>query len=259
MNTLHIARDVFAFLMVGLLLMLASEETKVIDTTHSTQQACVINIPGFKFKKEISVKQLDQQPSKCFDVNFPIQILIPDGGKRMVTSSQVLDEFIMDWFEKNPNSNNEPTFQYPFGITLENGQKLLVENETQFLSVADACDEQVLEENYASVNTFCFDFIYPIQLIAPNGKIQKVNSADQVDYAIQLWNTQNPSSSKELSIQFPIKIKFDDGIVIKLEEVNALSAAIQFCEGDSLEYDESEEEDNEEPSNTTVSTPVIGA
>ena len=259
MSTLHIARDVFAFLMVGLLLMFASEETKVIDSTPSASQACLFNPSKVNFKKQSRVTMLNQQPQKCFDVNFPIQIITPNGMQQTIDSNKALDRFILNWFEKNPNSNNEPTFSYPFGITLKDGQKILIKDEAQFIAIANACDEQILDENYASVNTFCFDFIYPIQLIAPNGQIQKANSSEQVDKAIQQWNRQHPNSIEELTIQFPIKIKFDDGIVISLEEVNALSAAIQYCESDSLEYDDEDDLENEKSDEVEIITPVIGA
>lgn len=253
MKSSAIARDVFAFLMVGLLITLASEETKVIDTSIKAVQKTEMATPKAMQVKQVSI---NETANKCFDVNFPIQVISPDGVQQTVDTERGLDKFVIDWFDNNPNSNKEPTFLYPFEITLENGDHLWIKNEAHFLLVADACDEQILQENFASVNTFCFEFIYPIELVAPNGKIRKANTAEQVDQAIQQWNHENPNSKEELVIQFPIKIKFDDGVVIQLEEVNSLQSALQFCENDSLEYDASEDEVIEK---TKITTPIIGA
>ncbi len=259
MSTLHIAKDVFAFIMVGLLLMFASEETKVIDNTKVANQATLILAPTIPLTNQVkSTIGINQRPTNCFVVNYPIQIVFPNGQKQTVITSKVLDNIVESWFENNPNANNEPTFLYPFEITMQNGRKVAIQNEAQFIAIADACDEQKLAENYNSVDNFCFDFVYPMQLIAPNGKIQKVNTDDQVDLAIRKWNADNPNSVEELAIQFPVKIKFEDGISISIEDVNALSSAIQYCENDSLEYDATGEE-TEEPIIKTTTTPYIGA
>ena len=74
-------------------------------------------------------------------------------------------------------------------------------------------NHQIFENNYTSVNTFCFDFIYPVQLITPNHQVQKALTADQIDTAILTWSAQNPNSNEELILDFPVKIKFDDGVL----------------------------------------------
>ena len=259
MSTLHIAKDVFAFLMVGLLLMFASEETQMIDDTNANKKMALNTIPAIPLTNQVkSTLSVNQQPSNCFVVNYPIQIVFPNGQKQTVKTNKALDHIVETWFEKNPNANNEPTFLYPFEITMQNGRKVIIENEVQFIAIADACDEQTLVANHNSVDNFCFDFIYPMQLIAPDGTTQQVNNDNQVDLAIRTWNANNPNSTEEMAIQFPVKIKFDDDVTIALDDVNALSSAIQYCEDDSLEYDSAGEE-TETTEKKTSSSPYIGA
>jgi len=237
MSIAKVYRDVFSFMMVGLLLMLASEETKVIDTPVA-QQAKAIHQSTRELSSTNQSNWSNPNVDKCFDVNFPIQILSPNGEIQQVNSDIALNELLVEWFEKNPNSNSEPTFAYPFAITYHDGSVKRIDNEGQFLSIADACDQQTLNDNFASVNSFCFDFIYPIQLKVPNGQMKKVAKADELDAAMLDWSIQNPNSMEGITIHFPIKIKFNDGVIIDLEELNDLSAAIQYCEDELLETDE---------------------
>ena len=105
MNALPIAKNIFAFFMVGLLVTLAKEETKTtIDQPTKLPSSIAVDK---LFKTKASLK--GSSDDKCFDVNYPVQILLPNKTTKSVSSEKALDQFLVNWFDQHPNADTEPT------------------------------------------------------------------------------------------------------------------------------------------------------
>jgi len=75
----------------------------------------------------------------CFDLNFPINLVYPDGTTLTVGSYDELEKAIDDYYEANKDSEEDVDVQYPIDITLTDGTVQTIENEAALEAALEAC------------------------------------------------------------------------------------------------------------------------
>ncbi len=78
----------------------------------------------------------------CLSFNYPITIVLPDGVSAAVNSDDELMNTVMGWFEENPDSEEEPTLDYPVSVTLTaDGSVVTVNSDEELDAIFNECYE----------------------------------------------------------------------------------------------------------------------
>lgn len=82
---------------------------------------------------------------ECLTFNYPLTLVLPDGTTPSVASDEELYTAVFDWYENNPNSMEEPSFQYPISVTMvEDGTVLTVNSDEELNALFMECFECVI-------------------------------------------------------------------------------------------------------------------
>ncbi|MEL6987185.1 MAG: hypothetical protein AAGK97_05085 [Bacteroidota bacterium] len=180
----------------------------------------------------------------CFDINYPITIIFPDGMTTDVNNDDELETAIDDWFDNNPDNDEDPTVQFPIDVTLEDGTVETINNEDELDDLIDLCegedddeedddeDDEYEDEEDCDLLEICFDINYPITIIFPDGMTTDVNNDDELETTIDDWFDNNPDSDEDPTVQFPIDVTLEDGTFETINDEDELDDLIDLCEGE---------------------------
>ena len=78
----------------------------------------------------------------------------------------------------------------------------------------------------------CFDFVYPISYMMPDGTIITGNSEKEIYQTIKEWYKSHPGEKEKPILQYPVDIKYKDGTIVTINNDEELKAAYENCGGD---------------------------
>lgn len=160
--------------------------------------------------------------SLCFQINYPITVLLPDGTDQMVNSDTELFDAIDAWYDNNPDSDEDPTLVFPIDVTLEDGSTLNILDEEQLEGLYDECFGEYDEED-------CFSLVYPVTIVYPDGSTATANSEEELEMLFDDWETNNPNSDEEPTFSFPLDVTFLDGTIETLSDEGQLETLLEDC------------------------------
>ncbi len=82
---------------------------------------------------------IDEDFDLCFDINFPVTLIYPDGSTVAVNSYEEAENTVDDFYEANPDSEEDILIQYPITITLADGTVQAIDNEAALEEALEAC------------------------------------------------------------------------------------------------------------------------
>jgi len=175
----------------------------------------------------------------CFTFAYPIQIIFPDGTTQAANSDEELEVIVETWMDQNPNSEDFPTLDFPVQVIKEDGTTQTVNDEETLCELVEECwDDDDLYGDSLDIDldlAFCFDFVYPVELVLPDGTTQMANDDDEMVSIIVGWFEANPDSEDFPTFTYPIEVIVDETTqaVNSDEEMEAL---FEECEHDD-DYD----------------------
>ena len=86
----------------------------------------------------------------------------------------------------------------------------------------------------------CFEFIYPISFILPDGSEITINDDEGWD-EIDIWYEENKDSDEEPEIVYPFDVIFDDNEIKTINNEEDLEGLEEYCYGKDYEKDYDEE------------------
>jgi len=161
----------------------------------------------------------------CFDIEYPITIIYPNGTSDDLQSDDELKDAIAIW-ESTSTGEEEPTLNYPVKIVLEDGTPVTITNDEELEDTFDACYEDCEEDTYPEN---CFDIVFPITMIIGDDK-QVFNSQEEIYDTKNAWEEANPNSPLDVSIEYPITITHPDGTQDIITSQEELEDAYDACE-----------------------------
>ena len=81
----------------------------------------------------------------------------------------------------------------------------------------------------------CFDFVYPISYMMPDGTIITGNSEEEINQLIKDWYEAHPGEKEKPILQYPVDIKYKDGTIVTINNDEEMKAAYENC-GDDKEW-----------------------
>ena len=76
----------------------------------------------------------------CFDINFPVTIVLPDGSSQMANDEDEFEDSIEDFYDANPDVETDPTLVYPVTVTLEDGTTQELNSDVDLEALIDSCE-----------------------------------------------------------------------------------------------------------------------
>jgi len=174
----------------------------------------------------------------CFEFNYPIDVLLPDGTSQTANDDEELELIFENWFEQNPNDTLDPELVFPIEVTLEDGtiQSLNSEEELEILLEEcfggwDDCDDPNCDDEF----DLCFEFVYPIDVILPDGTTQTANDDETLETIIFDYYDQNPNDTLLPTFNYPIDVILEDSTIQSVGNDDELEALLEACEEDEFD------------------------
>ncbi len=165
----------------------------------------------------------EHHKGRCFDFVYPITKIMPDGTE-IIKEDRKDRDAIKAWYEANPDSNEKPTLKFPVDVVFVNGKTFTVNNEEEMKAIREGCGEVEKEHHKKR----CFDFVYPITKIMPDGtEIIKEDRADRD--AIKAWYETNTESEEKPTLKFPLDVIFKDGTTVTVNSIEEMMAIRKRC------------------------------
>ena len=83
----------------------------------------------------------EYEESECFEFVFPIEIVFPDSSTLLVDSDSTLYEVLDEWYDMNPESEDDPSFVFPIEVVLDDGTLESIIDEDAFDELIEFCEE----------------------------------------------------------------------------------------------------------------------
>ena len=166
----------------------------------------------------------------CFAINYPVEVVFPDGTKQSVNSDSELEILIDNWFDANPNAEFFPTFTFPINVTLEDGTQESVADDDELCDLFETCWEE--GEGEGELEELCFDFVYPVTVVLPDGSNIQTNNDDELEDAIFGWYDANPNSDEDVTFAYPVEVIEEDGNQRTVNSDDELEMLVELCDGE---------------------------
>ena len=166
----------------------------------------------------------DDEFELCFDFVYPLTIVFPDASTAPVNDEDELWDTVENWYEANPNNDEDPTLQYPVDVLLEGGSTATINNDDELDDLVESCFDFDLDD--------CFSLVYPIEVLFPDGSTVAVNSDDELMTTIDDWYNANPNSNDDPTLVFPIQVELEDGTIQTVNDEDELDDLFEDCYGD---------------------------
>lgn len=164
--------------------------------------------------------------SECFSFVYPITVVLPGAANEEVNNDEALFAAVDAWYDANPNSDEDPTLDYPVNALLvEDGSSLTITNDDELETLFEMCDEHVDDD--------CFTINFPISIQFPDGTVAAINSIDEGETLVEAWEDENPDSTEDVQIIYPFDVTLEDGTVVAINSEDEFDTLIdEECDGD---------------------------
>ena len=99
---------------------------------------------------------------------------------------------------------------------------------TSTTNIIDLTDEEVVN----SISTPCYEVLFPVKLVFPNGRTIEINDEDELREAIRRWVDANPNTDRRPQIAFPYRVVLQNGDTVAVRNANTLRRIIYACNTD---------------------------
>ena len=178
----------------------------------------------------------DDDEGDCFEVVFPIEVVLPDGTIEEVHDEEALFEL----FEEYDDEDEEIEIVFPISIMDEDGEIFEV-NEEELEEWLEDCDfwyhdddddddDNCDDDDWFDLDDLCFELVLPITLEMPDGSELEIGPDMNIFTIIEEWYENHDEDWDEDPVLiYPIEILYDDGSVEGISDEEALEEAIEDC------------------------------
>lgn len=171
----------------------------------------------------------------CYEFIFPISINFADGSTAELADYSSLRIVLKTWKENNPDADKEdrPSLAFPLEIMAEDGSVISVADKDELKELRKECRRDHFD-NPRRVRRFfrtaCFDVVFPVTLVFPNGSVLEAATPGALKTAIRAWkkNVERPVTDHP-RVAFPITVEYEDGTQVEAESKEALKELKDQC------------------------------
>lgn len=161
---------------------------------------------------------------RCFKLVLPITYTMADDTE--ITIEEKEDwQLIKAWYEAHPDVKERPELQFPVDIEWKNGTIETISSKEEMKEAKEECEEKNDQKKR------CFELVLPVTYIMPDGmEIVLENKEDR--QLIKDWYIAHPDVKERPELQFPVEIKWKDGTIKTINNIEEMKKAKEACEGE---------------------------
>ena len=194
----------------------------------------------------------------CFDLQFPIQITMPDDSQVSVGNEDELFEAVDLYYEMSDEYDGLPEINFPINIVFyfenENGNEqqevIEIESYEELEMYFDECTEEDNngwdDESWFEID--CVDLVYPISIENPEGDIIYVESEYYLhEYIDQYYQNCNSDDCGDFSLVYPLTVEYysetnDQTQILTINSEEELQELLdEYCYDDDDDGDDGED------------------
>ena len=174
----------------------------------------------FAFTEALTTDRTAEESSDCYTFVYPISVILPNGST--VTLNSDADWLnIREWYSANPNVEEKPAFVFPLQIQYEGREAITINNSLEMREVEAVCA--------AKEEKACYELIYPVTYIMPDGSEISGEDKRTLDEAIRAWYEDHPNTEGRPSIKFPAQIQFEGREPFTVNNAEEMSGIEERC------------------------------
>ena len=151
-----------------------------------------------------SADEHDKDGHKCFELVYPVTYIMPDGSTVTGADRDEVRANIKAWYDAHPDVTEKPELQYPVDV-------ILLRTDEQ-ITIADADEMHRLKRQCHRPDRpgdhwqKCFEFVYPVTYIMPDGSTVTGADQDEVRANIKAWYDAHPDVTEKPELQYPVDV-----------------------------------------------------
>ena len=180
---------------------------------------------------------------KCFEIVYPITIMMPDGSTYIIDSEEDTDlDAVKNYYEENEDEEERPSIVFPVNIIDNEGETKAIYSEEEMEGAYRQCSGR--DRDWGARE--CFELVFPVTYIMPDGSTYEIS--DEEDDAgweeLKEWYDANPDSEERPELQYPVDIIYEEDRTVTINNEEEMIAAKEGCrEMWGEDYDEDDEDE----------------
>lgn len=170
-------------------------------------------------KRRGFIRDIDRKNNNwgCFEMIYPVSFDMPDGSVLSILSD---DEegwsSIKIWYESNPLSEIKPEIRFPLVLFFEE-ESITVNDKDELKYVYLECRYDKMKERNEIHRQKCFNLVYPIFFIMPDGSSLVINNDENGWGDLKTWYQENAGFNEEKpEFQYPVDVVIQDDQILTI-------------------------------------------
>ena len=150
----------------------------------------------------------------CLTFVYPVTLIFPDDSEVEVSSRAKAIRAIRNYVRNNPGQPFKPTIKFPYEIILTKDDKhVLITNTQDEQDVLESCQTETDDPQIGD----CYQLVFPLSLILPDGKKVEATSQEDYDQIIHDWTKANPNATEQPKFVLPYSVILKNGKEKRIE------------------------------------------
>ena len=186
-------------------------------------------------KRRGFIRDIDRKNNNwgCFEMIYPVFFDMPDGSVLSILSD---DEegwsSIKIWYESNPVSEIKPEIRFPLVLFFEE-ESITVNDKDELKDVYLECRYDKMKERNEIHRQKCFDLVYPIFFIMPDGSSLVINNDENGWGDLKTWYQENTGFNEEKpEFQYPVDVVIQDDQILIINSEAEMIELKNECRND---------------------------
>ena len=168
---------------------------------------------------------------KCFEIVYPITIMMPDGSAYTIDSEEDPDiDAVKNYYEENEGAEERPSIVFPVNIIDNEGETKTISSEEEMKDAYRQCSGR--DRDWGARE--CFELVFPVTYIMPDGSTYEISSEEDVAGWEELkeWYDANPDSEERPELQYPVDIIYETeegNVTLTINNEEEMIAAKEEC------------------------------
>ena len=162
----------------------------------------------------------------CFELVYPITIILPDGSTAEINSKEEGREVLKAWKEANPDIRGKVKVQFPIDVITSDGEVVTISSPQELRLLKKDCKDRPHGDRRS-----CFRLQFPVSVTFPDGTVQSFEDRKALKTALRLWKKENPDATERPTLVFPITIVKKDGTEVVVNSKEELIEIKKDCMG----------------------------
>lgn len=171
----------------------------------------------------------------CYEIVYPVSYTVQD-GTTFTGNREELEAQLEEWYTAHPDAEKNAELVFPIEIIwLESNETITIESFEDLAHLRERCRFHEDDES-SEDRADCITYVFPLSMTLPDGSIISGNE-EELDFLIDEWYKDNPTSDREPQLVFPIEIYLPSrDVPVTVNNLEELERYYELC-------DEEEEEE----------------